>query len=239
MAGGSAAAFDDALAAVNRFLIQRPLAGPAARQIAQGVARRRQSPLRGSGLFDHDRLLFAVFNVGGARENAALRVDGVAQRHINLARNILQLHLDGLRTVLRGADEMKHQIAIAIGESDFERGLGEQTRAPACVLLRRSGVRRIEGSHLRKRMRWRNAIVRAETAAPIERLQLAVLVHAESVGGIAAIEAEDLRGLRRLVEPATSRTSKKTVDRMEERRIFKEVFISPYPSTRYRDCLAQ
>ena len=44
-------------------------------------------------------------------------------------------------------------------------------------------------------MRGRNAIVRAETASPVERLQFAVLVHTESVGGIAAIETEDLRGL--------------------------------------------
>ena len=81
--------------------------------------------MRGSGLFDHDRLFFAVFNVSGAREDAALWVDGVAQRHINFARNIFQLQLDGLRSVLRGADKMKDQIAIAIGKSDFERGLGK------------------------------------------------------------------------------------------------------------------
>src|SRR5450432_2291310 len=39
MASGSAAAFDDALTAVNRFLIQGPFAGPAPGQVAQGVAR--------------------------------------------------------------------------------------------------------------------------------------------------------------------------------------------------------
>ena len=38
--------------------------------------------------------------------------------------------------------------------------------------------------------------MRAEATAPIERLQFAALVDAESVGGIAAIETEDLRGLR-------------------------------------------
>src|SRR5580658_5357989 len=93
MACGSAAAFDDARAAENWFLIQRPLAGPTACQIAEGVARGRQGPLRGSGLFDDHRLLFAIFNVGRAPKDAGVPVDRVAQRYINLARNILQLQL--------------------------------------------------------------------------------------------------------------------------------------------------
>src|SRR5208282_3989664 len=195
MAGGSAVAFDDAGSAKNRLLIQRPLSGPAARQIAQGVACGREGPLGGSSLFDNDWLLFAIFNVGGAREDARLRINGVTQRHINLARNVLQLQVDGLRTALRGPDEMKHQIAIAIGEGDFESRLGKQTRAPACILLRRCRVWRIKGSHFWERMRGRKAIARTEAAAPIERLQFTVLVDTESVRGVAAIETEDLSGL--------------------------------------------
>jgi hypothetical protein len=43
-------------------------------------------------------------------------------------------------------------------------------------------------------VRGRDAIVRAETPAPIERLKIAAFVDAESIGSVAAIEAEDLLG---------------------------------------------
>src|SRR5580692_4097995 len=84
MPGGSAPAFHDARAAANGFLIQRPLAGPAACQIAQGIARWRQGPLRGGSLFDHNGLPITVFDVGRTGENTSNRVDGIMQRHINL-----------------------------------------------------------------------------------------------------------------------------------------------------------
>src|SRR6478672_10623105 len=99
-------------------------------------------------------------------------------------------------TVRRGLDKMKHQIAIAIGEADFERGFGEQSRTPAGVLLRCGGGGRIERSPLRKRMRGWNGVVRADASTPVERLQFAALVDAESVSRGAAIEAEDQGSLR-------------------------------------------
>lgn len=83
---------------------------------------REASPLRGSGLFDHDGQFFAVFNVSRTREDAGLWVDGVAQRYINFARNIFQLQLDGLRGVLRGANKMKDQIAIAVDKVALRAG---------------------------------------------------------------------------------------------------------------------
>src|SRR5882724_3704990 len=90
---------------------------------------------------------------------------------------------------------MKHQIAIAVGKTGFQRGLGKQPRAPGGVFLRRSGVRRIERCPLRKRVRGRNAIVRSQTATPVEGLQFAALVDSEGIGGVVAIEAEGRCGL--------------------------------------------
>ena len=59
------------------------------------------------GLFDDDGLLFAIFDFGGAGEDAGFGVDGVAQRYVNLARNIFKLDINRLWSVLRGADEVK------------------------------------------------------------------------------------------------------------------------------------
>ena len=94
MAGGSTMALDHPGSALNQFLSERPLTGPAAGQIAQAVTRGRKCPLRGCGLFDHHRLFFPVLNACGSGENAALRIDGIAQRDINLAGNIFQQYFD-------------------------------------------------------------------------------------------------------------------------------------------------
>ncbi len=150
MAGGTAAAFDDAFATVNGFLVEGPFGAPAAGQIIQRVASGRKGPLCGGGLFDDDRLLFFIFNVGGTREDAGLRIDGVAQRDINFARNILHQYVHGLRTVWSRADEVEDEVAIAVGERNFKGRLGVQPRAPSGVFLRRGGGRRIKRSHFRK-----------------------------------------------------------------------------------------
>src|SRR6266550_6696210 len=92
---------------------------------------------------------------------------------------------------------MQHQVAIAIGKTDFQRWLGKQSSTPGRVLLRRCGVRRIERSPLWKRVCRRNVIVGSQAATPVEGLQLATLVDAEGIGRVAAIEAEQLRGLGR------------------------------------------
>src|SRR5713101_2536456 len=195
VAGRSPAAFNDAGSALNRFLIQRPLAGPAAGQIAQGVTGGGQGPLRGGGLFNHDRLFFPIFNTRGPRQNAALGVHGVAQGYVNFAGNILEQYVYGMGIVRRGLNKMKYQIAIAIGKTDLERGFGEQARTPAGILLRRGSGGRVERSPLRKGMRGSNGVVRVYTSTPVDRLYLAALVDPEGISGIAAIEAEDLGGL--------------------------------------------
>ena len=43
---------------------------------------------------------------------------------------------------------VKHQVAVAVGKGDFERGLDVQPRAPSRILLRRVGVGDVEGSPL-------------------------------------------------------------------------------------------
>ncbi len=196
VAGRSPAAFNDAGSALNRFLVQGPLAGPAAGQIVQGVTGGGQGPLRGGGLFNHDRLFFPIFNTRGPRQNAALGVHGVAQGYVDFAGNILEQHVYRMGIVRRGLHKVKHQIAIAIGEADFERGFREQTCTPACILLRGGGGGRVERSPLREGMRGSNGVVGADTSTPVDRLQLATLVDPERVSGVAAIEAEDLGGLR-------------------------------------------
>src|SRR5207253_8395968 len=92
---------------------------------------------------------------------------------------------------------MQHQIAIAIRKTDFQRRLCKQSRAPPCVFLGRRGVRRIERSRLRIRMRGWYAVMLPNPPTPIECLQLPALVHSEHVGRIAAIKTEDLRRLDR------------------------------------------
>src|SRR5579863_5931664 len=106
MPGGSPAAFNDALAILDGLLIKRPLAGPTARQIAEGVTRGRKRPLGSGGLLDDHRLLFLVIDDCGASEDSGLRVHGVAKRHIDLARNVFEQDFYGLRVGLRGLNKM-------------------------------------------------------------------------------------------------------------------------------------
>ncbi len=141
---GGAATFDRARPGADRFLIQRPFAGPAAGEIAQGVAHGRQRPLCGCGLFNHYGLPFTVFDGGGTREDAGFLIHGVAECDINLSRDIFQQDIHCLRAIRGSLHEMQNQVAIAIGESDLQGRLGVEPRAPADVFLRRSGVRRVK-----------------------------------------------------------------------------------------------
>ena len=100
-----------------------------------------------------------------------------------------------LWAVRHGADEMENEIAIAAGESDFQRRFNEESRSPPGVFLWRGGVGRIEGSHFGKRVSRRKRVVRTDAAAPVDGLRLAMVVHPESVSGIASIQAKDLCGL--------------------------------------------
>jgi hypothetical protein len=92
---------------------------------------------------------------------------------------------------------MEDEVAVAVGERDFERGLGEKSGAPAGVFLRRGGRRRIERGHFRQRVRGGGFVARRELAAPIQRLQLPPLVDAKHVGHVAAIEPKHLPDARR------------------------------------------
>ena len=97
MAGGSAAAFDDARAGMQRLLVQGPLARPAAGQIVQRVVGGRQGPGGGSGLLDGDRLRLAILDGRRARQDAAVRIDGVVQGDENIALDVLEYDVKAVR----------------------------------------------------------------------------------------------------------------------------------------------
>src|SRR5882724_3199309 len=94
MTGRSSPAFDHPRSADDWLLIQRPLARPAARQITQRVSRGRERPLRGSSLFNRDRLLLFVLNDCRTCKDTALGIDRITQCHVDFARNILQQHIE-------------------------------------------------------------------------------------------------------------------------------------------------
>ena len=74
--------------------------------------------------------------------------------------------------------------------------------------------------------------VRSQAATPVERLQLAALVNTEGVGGVAAIEAEDLRVLGRACSDGEQDQPKK--HRQDGRKThFQRDFILLYLSTPY------
>ena len=191
VAGRAAAALEHARPPPQRLLVQRPLARPAAGQVAQRVVGRRQREGRRGRLLHGHRLPLAVLDGGRARQDSALRVDPVAQRHVDLALDVTESHLEAVGRG-RVALVVQHQVAVAVGEGDLERRLHEQPRPPARVLLRRGGVRRVERGPLGHRRGLGKMVGLRQPSAPVELLQLTARVHPEDVGGVSSVHSEDL-----------------------------------------------
>ena len=192
MAGGTAAAFDNARAGMDGLLGEGPLARPAAGEVVECVAAGRQCPCGGSGLLDGDGLRFFVFDSGGTGKDAGVRIDGVVQGDVDCGLDVFQHYVESMRRCFV-VFVLKHQIAIAVGESDLERWLVVETIAPADVLLRGVGVGRIERGPLGHGDCLQKAIGRLQSSTPVELLQFAMWIDAEDVRDVAAVEAKGFR----------------------------------------------
>src|SRR5271165_6290489 len=104
--------------------------------------------------------------------------------------DVLERDVERMFIGLSAGNVVRHQVAVAVGKGDLERGLLKQPRAPAGVLLWRVVVGRVERSPLALRVRRRNGVAGADSPAPVNLLQLPALVHAKSVGCVAAVETK-------------------------------------------------
>ena len=178
---------------MNRLLVQGPLAGPAAGEVTEGVVSRRQGPFGSGSLFHGYGLRVFVLEGGRTRQDSGVRIDSVVQRDIDLARNIFQHYVKAV-CGCGVAEVVENQVAVSVGKGDLQGRLGEQSCAPAGVLLRGVVIGGVEGSPLGERRGLLKAVRCRQPCAPVKLLQFPTRVHAKNIRDIAAIEPENLRG---------------------------------------------
>ena len=194
VAGGTAPALQHGVAGRDRAGLQLPFAGPAAGEVAQRIIlASRQVPTGRGHAVNRHHLLGVVLDQRRAADDAGGRVDHIMQRHVQRLADVAQAHvqriaLDPVRHVVQ------HQVAIAIGVAQLQVRLHVHGAAPAGVFLQAGAGRRIERDIALVGMRRGQCVTRRQPRAPVQRLQLIVLVDAERVGHRIGIDAEYLRG---------------------------------------------
>ncbi len=134
-----------------------------------------------------------VLDLGGAAQDAGLGIGLILQRDVDLARDILH-HNAELVAVDLMRNILEREVAIAVGEGDLEVGLDVETTAPTDELMRSCGDGRIEGRSFGHGFGRGKAVTGPKALAPIEGLQLLVLVDAENVSGVRGVDAKDAGG---------------------------------------------
>jgi hypothetical protein len=90
---------------------------------------------------------------------------------------------------------VEDEIAVSIGKRDLQIRFDIEAASPCHEFLLSCVVRGIERGHPRIRMRGRERIAGGQAFAPIERLDLLVLIDSENVGRVRGVDAENLRCL--------------------------------------------
>ena len=96
MTGGPAPALNHTLARMQRLLIESPFAGPAPGKVVEGIVSRRERPGRCGRFFHPNGLRLTVFNRGRTRQDPALGVDGVVQRHKDVPLDVFEHDVDAV-----------------------------------------------------------------------------------------------------------------------------------------------
>ena len=193
VAGGSAAAAEDDFAGMEVLFLEIPLASPASGEVAELVVTvGRKVPGGGEVLLDGEGLTGLVLDGGGAAQNAGSGIDLVLERDVHGEGDVLRDDIEGV-TVDGVGDVFKDEVAVAVGEGDFEIGNVVEAAAEADVFLGGSVHGWLEGSPGRIGVGRREIVRGGEALAPVDGLKLAASVNAEDVGGIGGIDAEDMR----------------------------------------------
>src|SRR6266851_3783124 len=123
VAGGAATAFEDGLAGLDGLGVEGELAGPATAEVVHGVVGSAgEVPAGGGGLLDGEAGLGAVFDGGGAAEDAGVSVHAVAEGDEDVAEDVAEDDGEGVVGDLVG-DVVEDEVAVAVGEGDLEGGL--------------------------------------------------------------------------------------------------------------------
>ena len=188
MTCGPAAALDHARPLHDRLRVQLPLGIPATGEPAPLVTgAERQRPVGGLRRLERDGRLAGVLDLRPASEYAAC-VDVVVEMNDERSGDVLKRDLQLVGRTF-AVHEVEHHAAVPVREAGLERGLGVEPCAPACVFLRRGVGGQVKGGGLRPRVHWSRAqVLGIGMATPVNCLQLAPLVHAHGVGGLADVE---------------------------------------------------
>lgn len=181
--GETAAAFEDFLSRADIFLLELPLAGPAAEGGGEAVGRvEGEIPDAGLEAFDGDGLGGAVVDGGFLFEDAG-GGDAVGEGDADVIDFVLEV--DGEGAVLDGVgDVLEDDVADAVGAGEFEAGFEVTAAAPGGVFLgggHAGGVKAGPG----KAGVWGSEVgVAPEAGSPVDLLELIFVVDAEDIADV-------------------------------------------------------
>src|SRR5580698_7645045 len=89
-------------------------------------------------------------------------------------------------------DVLEYQIPVPVGEGDLQVRLYVQSSTPCDKLLPCGIDRGIERGSPWIRLSRRKGVCRIETPAPVQSLNLPVLVNPEDIRHVSSVDAEDL-----------------------------------------------
>gem|GEM_PF-4558541 len=155
------------------------------------VAGSGKIPGRGEGLLNRERLSRAVFDGCRTPQDAGGFIDLVIEYNEDLSFDVLHGYSEAVAVDLMRY-VVEHEIAIAVGEGDFQIGGGVQAPTPAGELLRSGVDRRIERGPAWQRVRLGKRIGEAQARAPVDRLQLAVRVYSKDIAHTLCVDTKDV-----------------------------------------------
>lgn len=186
VAAHAAAAFQNGQRLGHRLGLQRELAGIAAGQVGNAIVwlvgereHRRRDAL------DGEPCRAGVADLGRPRDDAAVRVDRVAERHVDRPVGVGQLDRQRLPVDPVGA-KAEPEIAVAVGKADLEAGIADQAGPLPGIFLRSQCRRQVEAGKAVD-VRDRKGFVLAQLTAPIKGPQPLVGIDPEDIGDAAAV----------------------------------------------------
>ena len=192
VAGAAAAAFQHLLAGADGSALELGLARPSSSEVAEAIAfAGREVPRRRLGALDDQGPGGGVADGGLAAEDPCFLVHFVGQGDVDVELDVLKLNFQGVG-LDAVADIVEDQVAVAVGERNFEGGFGVEAGAPAWVFLRRSGGGEIEGRPVAGGLRGGEVGVAVEALAPVDVLEFLAAVDAKDIGGVPASRTKSL-----------------------------------------------